>query len=176
MLAPASRFRDDCEKLGRPMLQRIRTFFASLFNRSGASTEPEIWNFVLRGERREIGAINEALERAAGAGGVPEPAIRKLQIALDELLTNALSYAKVSPQTPAKVDIVIDQRAVRALLRYQGVNFNPFSDTAAPDLNADVADRPIGGLGVHLVKELMDECTHQFEDDHNILVIGKRFR
>lgn len=158
------------------MLTQIKNWLLALLGKAPPDTEPQIWNFVLKGERREIGGINEAIERAAGAGNVPEDALRKLQIALDELLTNALSYANVSPQTPAKVDIVIDSRSVRALIRYQGVNFNPFEDGEAPDVDAGVTDRPIGGLGLFLVKELMDETTHRYEDHHNIVVIGKRHR
>lgn len=158
------------------MLTALKNWFLGLFGKGQPEAEPQIWNFVLKGDRREIGGINEAIERAAGAGNVPEDALRKLQIALDELLTNALSYATVSAQTPAKVDIVIDSRSVRALIRYQGVNFNPFEDSGAPDVNAGVSDRPIGGLGLFLVKELMDEYTHRFEDQHNIVVIGKNHR
>jgi serine/threonine-protein kinase RsbW len=158
------------------MFAAIQSFFAKLFGaKPRVAAEPEIWNFVLKGDRREIGAINEALERAAGAGGVPESAFRQLQVALDELLTNAVSYGEVNPQTPAKVDILISENSVRAVLRYKDVDFNPFTDSARPDLNASIADRDIGGLGVHLVKEMMDEYGHQYDDGHNIIVIGKNF-
>jgi anti-sigma regulatory factor (Ser/Thr protein kinase) len=158
------------------MFSAIQSFFAKLFGaKSGTAAEPEIWNFILKGDRREIGAINEALERAAGAGGVPEAAFRQMQVALDELLTNAVSYGEVSPQTPAKVDILVSIDSVRAVLRYKDINFNPFTQSARPDLDANIKDREIGGLGVHLVKEMMDEYGHQYDDGHNIIVVGKKF-
>jgi serine/threonine-protein kinase RsbW len=157
------------------MFTAIKALLARVFGASSAETEPEIWNFVLKGDRKEIGAINEALERAAEAGGVPENAFRQMQIALDELLTNALSYGEVSPQTPARIDVIVSRNSVRSVLRYKDINFNPFTESVRPNLDASIADRDIGGLGVHLVKEMMDEYAHKYEDGHNVLVIGKKF-
>jgi anti-sigma regulatory factor (Ser/Thr protein kinase) len=158
------------------MFSAIQAFFAKLFGlQPKPVAEPEIWNFILKGDRREIGAINEALERAAGAGGVPETAFRQMQVALDELLTNAVSYGQVSAQTPAKVDILVSPDSVRAVLRYKDINFNPFTQSERPDLDASIKDREIGGLGVHLVKEMMDEYGHQYDDGYNIVVVGKNF-
>jgi serine/threonine-protein kinase RsbW len=157
------------------MLAALKSWFPRLFGAKVAELEPEIWNFVLKGDKKEIGAINEALERAAGAGGVPEAAFRQMQIALDELLTNAVSYGQVSPQTPAKVDVIIATTTLRAVIRYKDINFNPFTQSARPDIDASVSERDIGGLGVHLVKEMMDEYAHNYEDGHNVLVVGKKF-
>lgn len=159
------------------MISWLRSLFARLSGAKPTATasEPEIWNFLLKGDRKEIGAINDALERAAGAGEIPEAAFRAVQIALDELLTNALSYGQVSVQSPAKVDIILDNKSIRAVLKYKDVNFNPFTETEHPALNASIADRDIGGLGVHLVKEMMDECVHAYEDGHNVLSVTKRF-
>jgi serine/threonine-protein kinase RsbW len=157
------------------MLDALKTWFAGIFGPKPPEVEPEVWNFVLKGERKEIGTINEALERAAAAGGVPESAFRQMQVALDELLTNAVSYGEVSPKTPAKVDVIVSPKSVRAVIRYKDINFNPFTESARPDLDAGVADRDIGGLGVHLVKEMMDEFAHQYEDGYNVIVVGKNF-
>ena len=157
------------------MFAAIKALIGRLFGSKAASAEPEVWNFVLKGQRKEIGAINESLERAASAGGVPESAFRQMQIALDELLTNAVSYGQVSPETPAKVDVIVAHDSVRAIIRYKDVNFNPFTQSAHPNIDANVADRDIGGLGVHLVKEMMDEYAHEYQDGFNVIAVGKRF-
>ena len=159
------------------MIGWLRSLFTRLSGAKPAAkaSEPEIWNFLLKGDRKEIGAINDALERAAGAGEIPEAAFRAVQIALDELLTNALSYGQVSVQSPAKVDIILNNKSIRAVLTYQDVNFNPFTETEHPSLHASIADREIGGLGVHLVKEMMDECVHAYKDGHNVLSVTKHF-
>lgn len=157
------------------MLAALKKWFSGIFGPKQPETEPEVWNFVLKGERKEIGAINDALERAAAAGGVPESAFRQMQVALDELLTNAVSYGQVNAQTPAKVDVIVSTNSVRSVIRYKDVNFNPFTQSGAPDVDASIADREIGGLGVHLVKEMMDEYAHQYDDGYNVIVVGKNF-
>ena len=157
------------------MLAALKNWFSGIFGPKQPEAEPEVWNFVLKGERKEIGAINDALERAAAAGGVPESAFRQMQVALDELLTNAVSYGQVNAQSPAKVDVIVSTNSVRSVIRSKDVNFNPFTQSETPDLDACIADREIGGLGVHLVKEMMDEYAQQYEDGYNIIVVGKNF-
>jgi anti-sigma regulatory factor (Ser/Thr protein kinase) len=156
------------------MLNAVTQWLQKLLGRAPEAATEE-WNFVLRGDRKEIGAINEALERAAAAGGVPENAFRQMQIALDELLTNAVSYGKVTADEPAKVDIFVGSRSLRAVIRYPDVPFNPFTDAAQPDTGLSIQDRDIGGLGVHLVKEMMDSYAHDYQAGHNILMVEKKF-
>ena len=100
--------------------------------------------------------------------------MRAIQVALDELLTNCISYAPISPASPAKMDIIIERKALRATITYKDKEFNPLA-RATPDTEQSIAERDIGGLGIHLVKEMMDEFTHRYEDGHNILTIGKRY-
>ncbi len=63
------------------MLGWLRGVFAKWFG--GSSHEPEVWHFQIKGDRKEIGALNDALERAAAAGSVPDGAMRAVQVALD---------------------------------------------------------------------------------------------
>jgi anti-sigma regulatory factor (Ser/Thr protein kinase) len=51
--------------------------------------------------------------------------------------------------------------------------FDPFGQTAVPDLDRDVEDRPIGGLGVHLVKTLMDDARAHHDGSGNLIVLLK---
>ena len=55
-----------------------------------------------------------------------------------------------------------------------GKPFDPFSDAPPPDLDSSVADRPTGGLGIHLVRRLMDEAHYRREDGGNRVVLIKR--
>ncbi len=55
-----------------------------------------------------------------------------------------------------------------------GVAFDPLK-VPPPDLTADLESRPIGGLGVHFVKTLMDEVAYRREGDRNVLTMRKRF-
>lgn len=145
-----------------------------LFSRKTAAHEPQVWHFRIRGERREIGAVNDALERAAMAGEVPEMAMRQMQVALDELLTNAITHGRVSASEPMEVDLIVESRALRAVVRHAGVQFDPTRVEGA-DTTSSIEDRAIGGLGLHLVRETMDEFTYQYIEGRNILRVGKKF-
>ena len=52
--------------------------------------------------------------------------------------------------------------------------FDPLRQAPAPDLEASVAARPIGGLGVHLVRRLIDRADYRREAGRNVLRVGKR--
>jgi len=56
-----------------------------------------------------------------------------------------------------------------------GREFNPL-EVKTPDLNATLAERDLGGLGIHLVRSLMDHVTYQREGAKNVLTVRKRIR
>lgn len=142
--------------------------------RGGTEAEAQVWNFRIKGGRSEIGAVNDALERAALAGDVPEPTMRAMQVALDELLTNAITHGKVSIDDPLHVDLIVGNQWLRAVVSHAGPEFDPTA-AEAPDLDGSLEDRDIGGLGLHLVRSMMDEFTYQYAEQRNILHLGKRF-
>ena len=148
-----------------------------LFSRRSVTPEaqPQVWNFRIKGGRAEIGAVNDALERAAMAGEVPEMAMRAMQVALDELLTNAIMHGKVSLNDPMQVDLIVARSALRAVISHAGPAFDP-TEVEAPDLEGGLQEREIGGLGIHLVRSMMDEFSYEHVDGRNIIKLGKNFR
>ena len=136
--------------------------------------EPDIWLFQIRDQRREIGAINDALERAAAAGDVPEAPMRAMQVALDELLTNAISYGESTADNPVRVQLILSRSALRAVINQPGPEFDP-TMLAAPDTEGALQDREIGGLGIHLVRNMMDEFQYRYEQGTNVVSIGKKY-
>jgi len=142
--------------------------------RTSPEPEPQVWHFRIKGGRSEIGAVNDALERAAGAGEVPELAMRAMQVALDEVLTNAITHGEVSLTDPMQVDLIVGRDSLRAVVSHAGTPFDP-TQSATPDLEGSINERKIGGLGLHLVRSMMDEFTYEFVDGRNVLRLGKRF-
>ncbi len=91
-----------------------------------------------------------------------------LELALEEALVNIFSYAY--PEKPGHVDLtcrLTDGRLV-ILIEDEGIPFSMMS-AAAPDLTADILERKIGGLGVHLIKNLMDDVRYRREGKRNLL-------
>ena len=121
-----------------------------------------------------VGEVNAAFARFAETHALPATVRRSVNVALDELLANALSHGQ-SGRDPCSVtiEVELDQEHVTVILTDDGTPFDPFGRDA-PDTGLSVEDRPIGGLGLHLVGQLMDQVSYQRRDGHNIVVLVKQ--
>ena len=108
---------------------------------------------------------------------VPEESLRNrrsLNVALDELLQNTIVHGFAGRKggvVTIAVELGTDRLTVT--LTDNGRPFNPL-DTAAPDTTRFVEERPVGGLGIHLVRQLMDEVHYQRRGGRNVVVLVKR--
>jgi sigma-B regulation protein RsbU (phosphoserine phosphatase) len=95
----------------------------------------------------------------------------KINLALEEAVTNVIMYA-YPPGTVGKVDLdaVREENGLQFTLTDSGKAFDP---TAAPeaDLSASVENRPVGGLGIHLVRTIMDRVSYRRADGKNVLTM-----
>lgn len=96
-----------------------------------------------------------------------------LRLVLEELVVNVVNYA-YGEGGDGPLDITVENRddAIVITLTDQGVPFNPL-EQEAPDTDLPPEERPIGGLGIFLVREMMDNVSYRYEDGHNILTVGK---
>lgn len=97
-----------------------------------------------------------------------------LNLALEEAMTNVVLYAYPG-QEGQKVTLEAKYADGQLIfvLSDTGVPFNPLEEAAEPDLTLDAEDRPIGGLGVFLVKQLMTSVEYAYADGKNILTMTK---
>ncbi|OPY45728.1 MAG: serine-protein kinase RsbW [Methanoregulaceae archaeon PtaU1.Bin222] len=104
---------------------------------------------------------------------IPEKVAFEVDLAVDEACTNVIRYA-YDPGGEGDVTVIcsIDPHEVRVCIMDQGVPFNPL-DVKPPDLTGDVEDRAIGGLGVHLIRTLMDRVSYHYRQGKNILCMTK---
>lgn len=121
-----------------------------------------------------VGKVNEAFAGFAAAHALPEAVRRSLAIALDELLANELSHGIAGREACLlMVDAELDQERLAVTITSDGPPFDPFR-LGAPDTTLSVDERPIGGLGIHLVRELMDEVSYERRDGRNVVVLVKQ--
>lgn len=99
---------------------------------------------------------------------------RQLLISADEIFTNIASYGYPRGDGVARVitEFDIDDQILILTFIDNGVEFNPL-ETSEPDINAPLDERKIGGLGVFMVKKLMDSAEYRRENDCNILILKK---
>lgn len=93
-------------------------------------------------------------------------------VAVEEIFVNIANYAY--PNGSGNVDIVIlaENNTVRITFSDEGIPFDPLAKED-PDVNASADDRPIGGLGIYMVKKSMDGIEYERKDNRNILTFWK---
>ncbi len=97
-----------------------------------------------------------------------------IDVAVDELFSNIAHYA-YNPETgyaTVKVDVVKEPLAVEITFVDNGVPYDPLAK-ADPDTTQSIEDRPIGGMGILIVKKSMDAVDYEYKDGKNILTIKK---
>ena len=98
----------------------------------------------------------------------------KLKLACEELVVNVTSYA-YPDGTEGFLDVDI-QKNDRIVVRFEdgGVPFNPL-EREDPDTTLAWDERPIGGLGIFLVRSMMDDVRYAYENHKNVLTIEKKY-
>jgi len=114
--------------------------------------------------------INEELE----ALNCPMKAQTQIAIAIDELFGNIARYAYTPDIGKATVRFAVEEDPLAVIITFidHGVPFNPLAQSN-PDITSPAEDRPIGGLGIFLVKKTMNMVDYDYKDGQNILMIKK---
>ena len=105
----------------------------------------------------------------AAACGLNTKQLGELELSVEEAIVNICNYAHEGRE--GELEIITDTDANGRLVVQiidNGVAFDPLS-VPDPDLTVDIADRPIGGLGIFLIKKLMDDVRYRRENNRNIL-------
>lgn len=124
----------------------------------------------------ELDRVVAALEEFAGRTGLDATNLQQVTLAIDELFTNIVSYGGLAgPAASISLDVVLDGSVLRISLSDPGRPFDP-QEIPPPDLDSSLDDRPIGGLGVHLARTLVDTLAYRREDGRNHLSLTKRIR
>ena len=98
----------------------------------------------------------------------------KLRLSIEETVENVVQYAYKDSIGWMEVETNLDDKALMltVTLKDAGKPFNPL-EMSDPDITLSVEEREIGGLGIYLCKQLMDEVTYRYEDGCNILTMKK---
>jgi serine/threonine-protein kinase RsbW len=110
----------------------------------------------------------------AKASGLPKDAIWRLEVALDEVLSNVVRHGSAAGTVgPIAVELDVLGSRIEVVVTDDAPAFNPL-EVQAPDASVSLEDRPLGGLGIALVKALMDEVTYERRDGRNRLTFRKK--
>ena len=121
---------------------------------------------------RVIAFLEQGLEQA----GCPLKAQMQLDVAAEEIFVNIAHYAYAPNVGTARISLEIAGDVPTATVTFadRGVPYDPLAKPD-PDVTLDAEHRAVGGLGVYMVKQTMDEVRYAYEDGQNVLTMVKRF-
>jgi serine/threonine-protein kinase RsbW len=121
----------------------------------------------------EILAVSDRLEEALQANGFSAEEILDTQLAVEEAITNVIVHGYQKPGEAIVVSCQISRNRVEVQVADTAPRFDPLS-VPEPELGGNVEDRRIGGLGVYLIRQIMDEVSYHYKNGRNCLVMIKR--
>jgi len=138
--------------------------------------DPGSARLTLRCDLDEVARADAWLQAFCADHGVIEDALYDLRLCLDEVLANVIRHGYgVGDTGTVHVSIECPGDRVRLEVRDAAARFNPL-DAADPDLDVAPEDRPIGGLGIFLVRQLMDMVSYDYENGENRLSMERSLR
>lgn len=131
-------------------------------------------SLVLRNDLSELKRMSEAVSAWCRDNGLSSAAEFHINLALDEIVSNVIRYGwKDSDEHHLDVRLVVLNGEATLEIEDDAAPFNPL-EAPAPDLDRHVDERPVGGLGIHLVRQVMDGLGYQRLDGKNQLVLKKK--
>lgn len=132
---------------------------------------------TLKNDLAELERMSAVVEEFGRRHRLAPTALFDLHLALDEVLTNVVSYGyDDTRQHEIVVRLALPSvdgtPRIEVEVEDDGRPFNPL-EAAAPDVNAPVEERPIGGLGIYLVRRVMDDLEYRRQQGKNVLVMRK---
>ena len=123
----------------------------------------------------EIQAIRVALEEFCERQNVSSGELFQIQLSLEEVFTNVVSYAHDDDQEH-EVEIIFSKEGqiITVEILDDGYPFNPLQDVPEPDVESSLEDRGVGGVGVKLAKQMMTELRYQRDNARNHLTMIKK--
>jgi len=122
----------------------------------------------------EVSRVQDSLEQFASEHAIPPRKLHEVQLALEEHLTNIVRYGhKDDAEHPIKVSFSLVPDELRIQIEDDGCPFNPL-EHPTPDLSKPIDDRPIGGMGIHMMRKSLDGMEYRREGGKNTLTMAKR--
>ena len=132
--------------------------------------------FKLRSDLAELDTLSKHVQKFGSSIGLSKKFLFEINLALDELFTNIISYGYQDDQDHLiEITITPLNNTLELCIEDDGVPFN-LIDVADPDLPCDIESCKIGGLGIHLIKNLMDEVCYKRTEGKNKLTLKKELK
>jgi anti-sigma regulatory factor (Ser/Thr protein kinase) len=142
----------------------------------GGGDAPSVMEIKFTNDLGDIARVNQVFEEFAAKEGLADRVRRSIKLVFDELLNNIITYAfseDDADEHDLEVRVESTASEISITISDDGYPFDPFA-LEAPDVSLPIDEREIGGLGILLVRQLMDQVSYVRRDDRNVVVLTKR--
>jgi serine/threonine-protein kinase RsbW len=120
----------------------------------------------------ELSTLEEMMlyiRQEAFNSGIQEKAANKMELACEEAIVNIVSYAYPQKKGPLAISCKKQGHRFEITLRDWGIPFNPIDVEVNPQIDQPMQERRVGGLGIFLLRKVIDEASYQRIDNENVL-------
>ncbi len=130
---------------------------------------------IVANRMEEIRTIEAALEEFGEQHEFPMDALLQIQLALEELFTNVVSYAHDDDlEHEVEIRLSREGETITVEITDDGSPFDPLQDAPELDVESSLEERSVGGAGIRLAKQLMTELRYQRNSERNHLTLVKK--
>ena len=130
----------------------------------------------IKNDIHELSSLTQFLEEVGDELGLSPGLVMNLNLVLEEAVSNVIFYAYPKDaivEEALTLTLTCEDDELTICLKDDGIAFDP-TQKEDPDLTLSAEERPIGGLGIFLIRQLMDEVSYQREGDCNLFIMKKR--
>jgi serine/threonine-protein kinase RsbW len=128
---------------------------------------------VFVNQRTEIERVVEFAERFGEEHQLPAEVVMTIHLVLDEVVANIINHGyDDTAEHQIRVTLAFDDAELGIRVEDDGRAFDPLQ-APPPDLDLPLEERPVGGLGIHIVRSMMDAVEYQRNGDRNVLIMKK---
>ena len=127
--------------------------------------------WTIKSELSNIPGLNMEFNAFAQRMGIDNPLRRRVNLVFDELINNIVSYGYPDQgEHTIHISVEIVDSRLKITIEDDGIAFNPF-EAPEPEISQELEARQIGGLGIYLIRHLMDEIHYAREQGNNIVAV-----
>ena len=122
----------------------------------------------------ELERLSTAVEALGKREDWPPDLIYRVNLVLEELAVNVINHGHDDGFHEMEIVVTSEAEVLTIEIADDGKPFDPVKDGPSPNLTGPLEDRPVGGLGLHIVRTMMDEMCYRWEGGKNHLTLVKR--
>ena len=133
----------------------------------------KIKQFVIENQIGEISSLAEKIEKIAEEWDLLPELAMNMNLVIEEALSNIVFYAFTdNDKHEIKISVSVDNKILTIIIIDDGIPFNPLKHDP-PDITSSAEERPVGGLGIFLMSQIMDKMHYNRKGNENRLTLKK---